>query len=47
MEMIASMGVAAGVEKFRMSMSDLTNNLISRWWNGSTSHSKTSETQEV
>ena len=26
MEMIASMGVAAGVEKFRMSMSDLTNN---------------------
>ena len=26
MEMIASMGVAAGVDKFRMSMSDLTNN---------------------
>ena len=26
MEMIASMGVAAGIDKFRMSMSDLTNN---------------------
>ena len=26
MEMIASMGIAAGVEKFRMSISDLTNN---------------------
>ena len=26
MEMIASMGIAAGVNKFRMSISDLTNN---------------------